>query len=89
MGKVNKNVVIDIPGIVRKFNFYYEHFKDVCQNCYASPRPCTACMFTIGNLDKLDTEVLVCNEFQDKEAFKNKLNYIFTFLEKKRVTYFN
>ena len=89
MGKVNENVIIDIPEIVRKFNLYYERFKDVCQNCYASPRPCTACLLTTGNLDKLDTEELVCNEFQNKEAFKNKLNHIFTFLEKNRMIYFN
>jgi uncharacterized protein len=33
-------------------------------------------------LDKLGTEDFVCSGFQDQEAFKNKLNRVFSFLEK-------
>ena len=83
MGKVNENIIIDIPKIAREYNCFYNHFKKVCLNCYASPRSCRACMFTIGNLDKLDSEDLICNEFQDQEAFKLKLKRIFSFLENK------
>jgi uncharacterized protein len=81
MGKVNNNVIIDIPEIVRKYNFYYDHFKRKCQYCYAG-RDCNVCLLTLENLDKLDTEEFVCDGFQDQEAFKNKLNRIFSFLEK-------
>ena len=82
LGKVNDQVIIDIPAIVKKYSFYYERFKKVCQNCY-SFRFCSICIWTIGSPDKLDMEELVCPGFQDQEAFKNRLNYIFSLLEKK------
>ena len=82
MGKVNKNIMIDLSGIARQFTYYYEQFTKVCQNCYSSSRACTICMLTIGNLDKLDTEELVCYGFQDQEAFKAKLERVFSLFEK-------
>ena len=81
IGKVEKNVLIDIPEIVRQYNFYYEHLKKVCKSCY-SYRYCGLCMFRINNLDKLDTEKLVCDWYYDRKTFQNKLCRIFSFLEK-------
>jgi uncharacterized protein len=83
MGKVNKNVEveIDIPEITRQLNFYYEHLKKICQYCYVY-RFCGLCMFHIKNLDKLDTEKFVCDNFHDQNAFQTKLCRIFSFLEK-------
>jgi uncharacterized protein len=81
MGKVDNNVKIDIPGITRQYNFYYEHIKKFCQTCYAY-RFCGTCLFQIDNIDNVDTEEFVCDRFQDQKAFKNKLNHIFSFLEK-------
>lgn len=81
MGKVNNSVTIDIPEIVRKYNFYYENFKMICQHCYAG-RSCPTCLMTLENLDELGTEDFACPAFQNQEAFKNKLNRIFSFLEK-------
>jgi len=79
-GKVNKSVYIDFSGIAQKFNFYYDQFKKVCENCYAY-RSCDVCLLKIGNLDKLDTEKLVCYGFKDQEALKNELYRIFSLLE--------
>jgi len=81
-GKVNEQVIIDIPAIVRKYKLFYEHIQKVCQNCYASARPCRVCLLTLSNLDKLDEQEMVCNEFQDKEAFNKKLNRMFSILER-------
>lgn len=81
MGKVNNKVSIDIPEIVRKYDFYYDHFKKICQNCY-STNACKICLLSLENLDKLGTKEFVCPSFQDHRAFKNKLNRIFSFLEK-------
>jgi uncharacterized protein len=81
LGKVDDSVVIDIPEIARKYNFYYEHFKKVCQHCYSS-RACKICLYSLENLDKLDTDEFVCSSFQDRETFKNRLNSMFSFLEK-------
>jgi len=81
LGIVDENVEIDIPKITQQFNFYYKHFKNKCQHCYIY-RFCGLCMFQIENLDKLDTEELVCGRFHDQKAFQNKLYNIFSFLEK-------
>lgn len=80
-GSMDKNVNINIPGIVQLYNYYYEHLKKVCQCCYAY-RYCGKCMFGFTNLDKVDTEGFVCDRFQDKNHFQNKLHRIFSFLEK-------
>ena len=82
MGYVDEDVIIDIPEITQKLNFYYECLKKVCQYCYAY-KYCGICMFSnINNLDKLDVEGFVCEYFNDKNTFENKLNRIFSFLEK-------
>jgi len=82
MGIVKKNARIDIPRIAQQFSSYYEHLKKVCQYCYAY-RYCGVCMFcNIHNLDKLDKEEFICNQFYDQKAFQNKLYRIFSFLEK-------
>ena len=45
-------------------------------------------MWTIENLEKLDTEELVCPGFQDHEAFAKNLDRIFSFLEKIRMIFY-
>lgn len=80
MGKVDDGVIIDIPGVVRKFNFYYEHIKKVCQQCY-NRKICSICLLTLDNLDKLGTEEFTCPNFLNGEAFGDKLHHIFSFLE--------
>ncbi len=83
MGEVNENVKIDIPKITKQYNFYYSHVKKKCQHCYIN-RFCGVCLFLIknNNLDKLDTEEFLCENFHDQKAFSNKLCRIFSFLEK-------
>jgi uncharacterized protein len=81
IGKVNKNVEISIPDIMRQYNFYYNHLKKICQTCYAY-RFCGICLFQIKNIGHCDSEELVCDNFQDQKAFKNKLFRIFSFVEK-------
>jgi uncharacterized protein len=81
MGKVNQNVKIDISKITQQFNFYYEHLQKVCQYCYVY-RFCGLCMFRIKNLNKLDTEKFVCDNFHNQKDFQIKLHRIFSFLEK-------
>jgi uncharacterized protein len=81
MGKVNKNIEIDIPEITRQYNFYYEHLRKICQTCYAY-RFCGLCLFHINNIDNVNAEEFVCDGFQDQKAFENKLHRIFSFLEK-------
>ncbi|GHV59216.1 radical SAM peptide maturase [Bacteroidia bacterium] len=81
IGKVNKKVEINIPEIVRQYNFYYDHLKKICQSCYAY-RFCGTCLFQIKNIEHCDSEEIVCDRFYDQKAFKNKLFRIFSFLEK-------
>jgi uncharacterized protein len=81
IGTVNKNVEIDIPEITRQYNFYFEHIKKNCQTCYAY-RFCGACLFQLDNIDNVNTEEFVCDQFQDQKAFKNKLYCVFSYLEK-------
>jgi uncharacterized protein len=81
LGKVNKNVEIDIEEITRQYNFYYEHLKKFCQTCYVY-RFCGECLFQINNIDKVNTEEFVCDGFQDQKVFKHKLHRLFSFLEK-------
>jgi len=80
-GQVDQKVMIDIPVIVKKINFYYDHLKKVCQHCYVY-RFCGLCMFQINNLDKLGSEEFICDQFHDKKAFQTKMNRVFSFLEK-------
>lgn len=81
IGKVNEKIEINIPEITRQYNFYYEHIKKNCQICYAY-RFCGTCLFHIENIDNVDMEGFVCDHFLDQKSFKNKLHYIFSFLER-------
>jgi uncharacterized protein len=83
MGEVNENINIDIPKITRQYNYYYEHVKEKCQHCYVN-KFCDVCLFVMkkNNLNELDTEEFVCENFHDQKAFNNKLHRIFSFLEK-------
>ena len=87
LGKVDKDVMIDIPEITRQYNHYYDHLKKICQHCYAY-RFCGVCMFHIEKFDKLDTEEFVCENFCDQKAFQNKLYRLVSFLEKHRIDIF-
>jgi len=81
IGKVYENVEINIPEITRQYNFYYEHIKKFCRKCYAY-RFCRACMFQMENMENINTEMFVCDNFYDQKAFKHKLQRIFSFIEK-------
>jgi uncharacterized protein len=81
MGKVDKNILINIQELTRKHIIYYDNLKKVCQSCYAY-KFCGLCMYNIKNLDKLGTEEFVCEKFYDQNAFKNKLSRIFSYIEK-------
>lgn len=81
MGKVNENIDIDIPEITRQYNFYYERLKKFCKVCYAY-RFCRTCLFHLKNIGNIDAKEFVCENFHDKQDFKNKLQHIFSFLEK-------
>ena len=88
LGAVAEDVLIDTQKIARQYNFYYDNLKKVCQHCYAY-RFCGLCMFRIKNLGVLDKEKFVCDRFYDQDAFKDKLNQIFSFLEKYPNDFFN
>ena len=81
IGKVDKDIIIDIPKITHQYNRYYNNLKRTCQHCY-SFRFCGLCMFQIKNLEKLDTDEFICDRFYDQDSFKKKLYRIFSFLEK-------
>jgi uncharacterized protein len=83
VGKVDEDgdIEINTSEITRQYNFYYKHLKKICQTCYAY-RFCGACLFQINNIDNVNTEEFVCEHFQDQRVFENKLNRIFSYLER-------
>lgn len=81
LGKVDNQISIDIKRITQKYNSYFMHCKNVCQHCY-SGKACSTCLLNLENLEKSDMGEFVCPDFQDEEAFKNKLYRIFSYLEK-------
>ncbi|WP_370861877.1 radical SAM peptide maturase [Parabacteroides faecis] len=83
VGEVGETVMIDVPKITRQYNFYYEHVKEKCQQCYAN-KSCDICMFVMNNsnLNKLDAEEFKCEGFHDLGTFDRKLHRVFSFLEK-------
>jgi uncharacterized protein len=81
MGKVDENVEIDIHEGTNQHNFYLNHFRKICQFCYAY-KFCSICLLKINNLDKLESDEFVCDSFYDRKAFQDKLYRIFSFLEK-------
>jgi uncharacterized protein len=83
IGEVNENIEIDITKITQQYNFYYEHIKEKCQHCYVN-KFCGICLFLMkkNNVDKLNMEKFVCEDFHDQKAFNHKLHRVFSFLEK-------
>lgn len=81
LGKVDNQIFIDIKRITQKYNSYFMYCKNVCQHCY-SGKACSTCLLNLENLEKSDMGEFVCPNFQDEEAFKNKLYRIFSYLEK-------
>lgn len=81
LGSVSEDVNIDIPEITRRYNFYYNRLKKYCQICYAY-RFCGTCLFHLKDIDNLNNEKFVCENFCNKRDFKNYLYYIFSLLEK-------
>lgn len=65
----------------RIVNRYYVHCKKVCQYCYGG-RACSTCLLSLDNLDQLGVEEFVCPDFQNQKTFEDKLNRIFSYLEK-------
>ena len=55
--------------------------KKVCQYCYGG-RACSTCLLSLDNLDQLGVEEFVCPDFQNQKTFEDKLNRIFSYLEK-------
>lgn len=81
IGEVNDRVYIDISDIAKRYNFYYEEFKEICKDCYMGIA-CPTCILTLENLDKVGTKEFTCPNFQDQNSFKNKLKLVFSFLER-------
>ncbi len=88
LGRMHEKVEIDVSDITQRYNYYYNHLIKFCQICYLY-RFCGTCLFQEDNIDNVDNESFVCNGFHDLEAFKNKLHYIYTFLEKYPNDFFN
>lgn len=80
MGEVDNEIIIDIPEITRKYNYYYEHIKNSCQRCYVN-KFCGVCLFLTNNLDELGKKGFVCENFHNQKEFNRKLNRVFSFLE--------
>lgn len=87
LGTVNQDVEIDIEGITKQYNFYYEGLKRVCQYCYAY-RFCGLCMFQIKDFDKLKTKKFVCDNFYDQQKFQKKMYHMISFLEENPSDFF-
>ena len=81
LGKVNDNVEIDFQEIAQRYNYYFEHALDICERCYCY-KFFGSCIFHFVNMDKLDSEDLNCDYFQDQENFEKTLYEYFSFLEK-------
>jgi len=82
IGEVNNNNIdIDIKKITQQYKQYYELISKFCNNCY-NYMFCGMCLFHMKYFDKLKTEEFVCEGFHNFETYKNKLNHLFSFLEK-------
>lgn len=80
MGEVGENIEIDVPQITKLYNSYYKRLKNDCQNCYAY-RFCGTCLFHLNNIDNVDIEDFVCENFYNQKDYKIYLCRIFSFLE--------
>lgn len=81
VGAIEENVSFNVASIAKRYNFYFDQMRENCQNCY-DYRFCKACLFHMKNLDKLESDDFICEEFIDLGAFKNRLYHLFSFLEK-------
>ena len=80
-GRISENVEIDISDVTRQYNFYFDHIKKFCENCYVY-RFCSVCIFHLSYIDKIDSQEFVCDNFHGQNAFKDKLFFIFSYFEK-------
>lgn len=88
LGKMNEKMEVNISDITMKYNSYYDHLIKFCQICYLY-RFCGTCLFQEDNIDDINDANFVCKNFHDLNAFKNRLHYIYTFLEEYPNDFFN
>lgn len=81
LGRVDENVQIDAYEITKKYNNYFKYAIKICQKCY-NYKFCGSCIFHFGNLEKSETEELVCDYFQNQERFEKDMYRYFSYLEK-------
>ena len=81
MGKVGKDVTIDVSEVAKQSSLYYEHVQKICQHCYVH-RFCGMCKYDMKNLEKIDSKNVICEGFHNQKAFQTKLHRIFSYLEK-------
>ena len=80
IGKVADIVEINIAEAAQRYSFYYKQIQKTCQHCY-NWRTCSICLLTLDNLDDLGTDHFSCPNFLNGEAFGEKLETIFSFIE--------
>lgn len=81
LGSVSENVNINIPEITQKYNYYYEYLSKYCQICYAY-RFCGTCLFHLKDIDDVNSDKFICENFCNKKKFEGYLHYILSLLEK-------
>jgi uncharacterized protein len=81
MGKVDKDVTINIPEVALQSTLYYERVQKICQHCYAH-RFCGMCKYFMSNFEKIDSKDFTCEGFHNQKTFQTKLHRIFSYLEK-------
>lgn len=87
LGNVDCSVELDLKNITKQYCKYYKNLKKVCQKCYAY-RFCGICMFQMRKFEGIKNGTFVCDYFYDKKRFQEKLNQIFSFLEKNPSDFF-
>ena len=88
LGSIDKNIQLNIQEITKKYNNYFDHSIKICQDCY-NYKFCGACVFHFDNLDKLETEDLICAYFQDQQSFGEGLRRKFSFFEQNPNDFFH
>lgn len=76
-----EKIILDIPQITKQYKFYYDHIREICQNCYLN-RFCNSCMLQLNNLDRIDKKDFVCDHYCSAKNQEKRLFHIFSFLEK-------
>ncbi len=79
IGKIEDEVELDFSAITKKYQFYYKHVEKECSKCYLK-RFCSQCMFHLRNLN--NNENFSCEYFCGLDTFRDKLNRMYSFLEK-------